>query len=235
MIEKTALISAILLVIGLVGSLTAVFLINYPIYAIPFISWLMVGLVIYMLVSSPTRVISQSIINTYSRLIDSIVEEFNLHDRLPYFTPSRVSGTPTMIIPSDSKLRRIPNKIAKRLIIYQEDSYMIRIDTLGSLLMNELGGVSAGISSAETLIKSILVSLLSISNDVLISELEGGDLIVVKAVKPDESILEGRSLISNILSQISGPILAEALDEIVRLKDLKMSKREAYAIFEVLH
>jgi hypothetical protein len=208
------LLGLIMISLGFSGFLTSYFIIGHNQFASVFLGWLFSSLVFYLVVSSSGYASNpESIINSYRSIVRQVLEEFDLQHEYPYFIPSSLSKAPALFIVAgdDPKFSSIP-----RRFIVLGGLNGLRLETLGSYLVGELGGVGSDLSSAESMLKSILVTYLEMARDVEVVE-SGGYDIIVSVSKYVRDYIEGDPPAVNIYVQIIGPIIADALDNIIKL------------------
>ncbi len=211
------LIGILLLAASISGFITSLTVIGYIQLAAVFGGWILASIVL-VLVSTAGGISSNpvSLIRSYRYLVRQVLEETGLHDINPYFLPSQASGAPSMYIStSSSPTENIP----KRLFVFQ-NSLGVRLETLGSYLLDELGGVGSGLSSAEAFLKSVLKAYLELAKDVEAGE--SGDTVVVRISKYIREVVEDDPPPVNIYVQIIGPVLAEALARPIRLENISV-------------
>ena len=213
--------------LSLSGVLTAFFIIgSYELTAV-FLGWLFVSIV-SILIYSARRVISnpEVLIDSYRNLVQQIVEEFNLYDVSPYYIPSKFTSKPSLYIPAgaDIKCGSFPSRV-----LVMSDNLGLRLEVLGSYLVSELGGVANGLSSAEAFLKSVLSTYLEIARDVELQEV-GDKSYLIRIRKGVQKYLDDPPAV-NIYSQIVGPVLSEALGEIVRIEGIRRERSDLYMTF----
>ena len=220
----------LMLSMSIAGTFTAFFIIESYALTAAFLGWLLVS-IISMVIYSARKMISnpEVIIDSYRNIVQQIVEEFNLHDLSPYYIPSRFASTPSLYLPADSNVNC--GSFPKRVLVMTRN-IGIRLETLGTYLINELGGLADGLSSAEAFLKSVLSTYLEIARDLEIQE-TGDKTYLIRIKKGISKYLEDPPSV-NIYSQIVGPVLSEALDEIVKLEYIRREKSDLYLSFSSL-
>jgi len=229
--DRLKLIAYIFIAISISGFLTSIFIIGYIELASAFAGWILASIVLAIIASSRGAFSNpESLIGSYRYIIRQILEEFNIHDKKPYFTPSSISGNPSMLIPI--KINPGISKIPKRMIILKE-ARGVRLETLGSYVLNELGGVGEGLSSSEDMIKSVLTSYLEIAKDIKIVE-TGEHTIIVKISKYIREYIGEDPPSVNIYLQIIGPIISESLNRVLRFEDINYDGNNMIIKFSIM-
>lgn len=219
-------IGVILLTCGSLLALTSYTIINSVLLTASFISWIMVGATLIALSRVPSRInINPSTLaQIYEEALDNVIEEFGLHDVAPIYVPSKYAGEPVMILTlSDNvNIERVP----RRLLIFMGDNYVLRLPTLGTIILKEVGEAASDLPSAEELIRDVIVDYLDIAGSIAVTEGVGGNLYVAVVNKPKIKYSSGTNLASNIYSQVVGVILSEALNTKLMLTKLSIEREE---------
>jgi len=213
-----------LLITGLSGVLTSFFIINSIPLTAAFIAWIMIGLVLLAISRNPLKLgVDPTVLSRiYEEAIDNLIQEFNMHDVQPIYAPKKYSGEPVMILSLNDNIN-LP-RLPKRLITYVNNNYILRIPTLGTTLLKELEATIPDLSSAEEMVNTIIVDILDSANNVRISEYAGGKEIVARISSPKIKYTYKTNPSSNLYTQIIGPIIAEATNKLIKLKNMEISK-----------
>ena len=203
---------------GLTAAAAALLLAGSPRLAAAFVSWAMAGAV--LLVTGVRRLRRVEAVRIYEEVVDSVVKEFGLHDVKPLYAPSSIAGEPVMILSpaNPGAVRRVP----RRMLIFAGDTVYLRVPTLGTMLLGELGGVS-DIPSAEAVLKTMLKDYLEVADDVLVAEEAGGESYVVEISRPRLRYDLRSNVPSNVYCQVVGPVLAEAVGALLKLEEASRS------------
>ncbi len=231
--SRTLYLGLIIFLSGIVGFFTSYLIVSYITLSAVFLGWVATGMVLIAVSSSRNVSISpKTLLKSYGELIHQLLDEYNINDVYPYFTPSRVSKIASMILPIGSEIAS--ERIPRRILIPLRNSYAIRVETLGSFFLEDYGyEPGAGLATVESSLKSILTIYLSSIKDIVLDEVDGGDKVIVKVKNPDDLLLKYNSPANNLLVQIIGPYLAEALDKTIRLEKLEILKNEVSLSFRV--
>lgn len=216
--NKDLLIGTIIFTVGITGALTSFLIIDSPFLTAVFLSWVVVGLVYVSILSRGLGggLNPLLILEAYETSITHLLEEFGLYDIEPFFVPSKYSKEPVMIIPSSGEFKFSP--VPRRLIIYGEGEYALRVETFGTAISRKLGDISGGdISAAENTLKLILVNDMNLADDIIVSESSAGDEIAVEISRPVLKHKEELVVAANIYLQIVGTIISETIQKIIRL------------------
>lgn len=220
-----------LLAVGISGFLTSYFVINYIQLASVFAGWIFVSLVM-ILASSPGQSVLNidALVKSYKLLVWQVLEEFDLHNESPYFLPSSISNTPSMYIPvtENPHFSRLP----RRLFTYG-DSQGVRIEVLGTHVLSEVGDVGEGLSGAESSLSSILSNYLGLARGVEVADV-GGEVIDVRINGVNKAFMGSEPPSVNIYTQVVGPILAEALNTVVKLVSMEGGGSSLFMRFRVV-
>ena len=216
-----------LFAVSISSFLTSYFIIGYVQLSAVFAGWLLLSIVL-LLVSTAGGYAANpvSLIQSYRHLVRQVLEEVGLHDINPLFLPSRISGFPSMYLSLDSG--EPPENLPRRFFIFG-GGLGVRLETLGSYLISELGGVGEGLSSAEAFLRSSLQSYLELVRGVEVTE--AGDDILVKVSGFNREVVDNDPPPVNIYVQVTGPVLAESLDRPVHLRELSQSGKHLLLSF----
>ena len=218
---------------GIVGFFTSYFIVSYITLSAVFLGWVATGMVLLAVSSSRNVSIPpKTLLKSYGELIHQLLDEYGIDNVYPYFTPSRVSKTASMLLPIGENI--VFERIPRRILIPLKDGYAVRVETLGSFFLEDYGyEAGAGLAVVESSLKSILIIYLSSVKDIVLDEADGGDKVIVRVKNPDDLLLKYNNPANNLLVQIIGPYLAEALDKTVRLEKLEVMKKEVSLSFMV--
>ena len=163
----------------------------------------------------------------YRESLEMLLEEFELKDnRAVFFTPSRISGEPALLIshgraepPAD------PGVAAKRLIVESGKSLYLRLPSLlRALGIGEIGRAST-VAEAEGALSSILGELGLVAGVRLAERRDG--ILVLEVGTRRGSRAEGEP--GSALANLAGSVLAESLDRVVQL--LRVEEAEGRYVF----
>jgi len=233
--NRNLVIGTLIFTVGIVGALTSFIIINSHFLTAAFLSWTVVGIVYIAILSKGVRGGLNPLLalKAYEETVAHLLEEFSLHDVLPYFVPSKYAEEPIMIISSSGEFKFSP--IPKRLIIYGKDDYALKIKTLGTVIASSIGGLSGGgVNAAENSLKLILINDMNIASNLAISESPTGDIITVKLSSPLLRHSELSIIAANMYIQIIGTILAETTQKVIKLHEYEVKRKELISKFVVI-